>query len=176
MNTLLYPRRERCKTCRKKLDSCVLKGLYCSYACAGAKPPSSKVSDAPRGCRREVNGKWDFKSKYRSVEDVPQKLRDDPGTNIYSCDYCLFFHVGHSRPMSFQRDKLTRTISNTKTLGSVIQRLRTDKGFTQEQLAKYTKVPVAELSRIEDGEQVVNMAVLLRVIAGLKVNFILQEK
>lgn len=78
--------------------------------------------------------------------------------------------------MSFQRDKLTRTISNTKTLGSVIQRLRTDKGFTQEQLAKYTKVPVAELSRIEDGEQVVNMAVLLRVIAGLKVNFILQEK
>ena len=172
----LFPSRTRCKTCRKNLTDVVLSGLYCSYPCAGKPVPSKNVSAAPRHCKREVNGSWDFKTKFRSVDDVPAKLRQDPGTNIYECDYCLFLHVGHSRPTEFTREKLRRTVSDVITIGSVIKRTREEKNIPIPLLAKKLGVPAIRIKEIEAGEAKMNAQIMLDVLRILGIQTILQEK
>lgn len=172
----LWPERSRCKTCRKKLENTVLKGTFCSYACAGVRPPSRDVKAAPRSCRREVSGKWDFKTRYRGAAEVPEKLRADPGTNIYECEHCLCFHVGHSRPVEFTRDKLNRVVSSPDNLGSVLRRLREDRNVTDSALARRLKVPVGEIRKIESGAQNVNSAVLFRMLSAFRVQMVVQER
>ena len=93
----LYPDRTRCKKCSKGLNGTpVVDGLYCSYRCASIPAPSTKVDEAPRGCKRQIDGKWGFKTRYKYEAEVPQRLRDDPATNVYRCDYCHNLHVGHN--------------------------------------------------------------------------------
>lgn len=172
----LYPERQRCASCRKKLEETVLDGQYCSYPCASVTAPSPNVDLAPRFCKREVAGKWAFKAKFRAESEVPQKLRDDPATNIYRCEYCHFLHVGHSRPVEFTREKLRRTVSDTETLGSVIKRAREAKGVDIKVLAKRLKVPAIRLKEIEDGSPKMDVSVLMHVIYALRIQMIIQEK
>lgn len=176
MKETTFPERTRCKTCRKKLDAIVLKGVFCSYACAGVKAPSNNVADAPRHCKREVNGKWDFKTKFRSSSDVPIKLQADPATNVYECDYCLFLHVGHSRPAEFTKDKLRRTVSDVSTIGSVVKRAREERNVPLALLAKKMKIPAVRLQEIETGSQKMDISILLEVLRILHIQVILQEK
>src|SRR5699024_11285255 len=58
MAETLYPRRQRCKACRKAFNRTdpvdggpvVLDGLYCSYRCAGAATPPTDPAKAHRQC------------------------------------------------------------------------------------------------------------------------------
>lgn len=176
MQEKIYPERQRCAACRKKLEDTVLDGKYCSYQCLGIPVPSGKVADAPRYCKREVSGKWDFKTRFKSASDVPTKLQEDPATNIYRCEYCHFLHVGHSRPVEFTRDKLRRTVADTETLGSVIKRAREAKGYDLKMLAKRLKVPAVRLQEIETGDPRMRVDVLMAVIYTLRIQMIIQEK
>jgi len=176
MAETLFPKRLRCKTCRKGLEKIVLDGLYCSYRCAGVPVPSNKVAEAPRHCKREVNGIWNWKTKYRYDGEVPEKLRQDPGTNIYVCDYCHFKHVGHSRLQVDVPEKLRRTVSDAVTLGSVIQRSREQRKIDKKTLAKVLKVPAIRITEIENGDPKMNIQVLFLVINKLRIKLELIEQ
>lgn len=93
----LFPFRQRCKVCGKKLDNLVLLGLYDSYRCAGMAIPPKTPEEAPRECKTERDGKWVWKRRYRSEGEIPTKLREDPSSNWYSCTSCGNLHIGHSR-------------------------------------------------------------------------------
>ena len=83
----LFPARQRCKTCGKGLglraQDPVHLGLYCTPRCAGMAAPASRPEDAPRGCRRQREGTWAFKRRYRSEQEIPAKLREDASTSWY---------------------------------------------------------------------------------------------
>lgn len=172
----LFPERQRCASCRKKLEDTVIDGIYCSYACGSVPLPTRDVEKAPRECKRLVSGTWDFKKRYRSESEVSAKLRQDPGTNIYRCPHCRHLHVGHSRPDSFTRDKLNRVVGNTETLGSVLHRMREDKGWTIQRLASHLKVPQARIKEIEAGSKTARMDITIAALYAVGVRMVLQER
>lgn len=176
MATLLFPERTRCASCRKKLDRVVLDGQYCSYKCAGAPEPAKDLDQVPRHCKRQVGAQWGLKTKYRYEGEVPQKLRDDPATNVYRCDYCHFLHVGHSRLQAGTPEKLRRLVSDPQTLGSVILRVRESKGIDKRVLAKALKVPAIRITEIERGDAKVDSSVLFQVLYALRISVELIEK
>jgi DNA-binding XRE family transcriptional regulator len=169
MSEKLFPDRLRCKTCRKKLEDVVLNGLFCSYRCAGHPTPAASVTAAPRHCKREVSNVWNFKSRYRYENEVPAKLRNDPATNIYRCDYCLFLHVGHSRLKPEDTEKLRRTVNDPVVLGSVIQRRREQLNWDKKRLAADLGVPAIRLTEIEAGNPKASIQVLFKVLSRLKI-------
>lgn len=38
-----------------------------------------------------------FKRRYRCEQEIPDKLRQDPSTNWYTCSGCGHLHIGHTR-------------------------------------------------------------------------------
>jgi ribosome-binding protein aMBF1 (putative translation factor) len=176
MTEKLYPDRLRCKSCRKNLEQIVLNGLYCSYKCAKHPAPTPKIADAPRHCKREVSGVWSHKTKYRYEAAVPQKLRDDPATNIYLCDYCLFLHVGHSRVKPEDQEKLRRVVYDVKTLGSVVQRRREQLNWDKKRLAKEIGTIPIRITEIETSDPKMSVVVLFKVLARLKITVELIER
>jgi Helix-turn-helix len=167
MSETLYPERSRCRTCRKKFGTAVLDGMFCSYSCAKKPTPSKNVKDAPRHCKREVNGKWDWKRKYLCEQHVPEKLLADPATNVYRCDYCRYLHVGHSRILPTQEEKLRRLVDGPETLGSVIQRVREQKNIDKKTLAKILKCPAIRITEIERGDHNIDARVLFGLTRAL---------
>lgn len=176
MSEKLFPERQRCAGCRKKLENLVVNGMHCSYACAKAKTPTANVDKAPKECKRIVAGVWDFKKRYRSESEVPLKLRQDPGTNIYRCQHCLHLHVGHSRPDAFTREKLHRVVGNLETLGSVLMKMREEKGWDVKRLATHLKVPQARIKEIEAGERAARMDIAFAALYAVGIRVVLQEK
>lgn len=172
----IFPERVRCGKCRKSFGTIVVDGVYCSYACASVSPPKKNINDAPRECKRQVGEKWDFKKRYRSESEVPQKLRDDPGTNIYRCGHCRHLHVGHSRPDSFTRDKLNRVVGDTDTFGSVLARMREDKGWSIARLAAYLKVPQVRIREIENGDEKARMDIAFAAMRAVGLRVVVQER
>lgn len=99
MAEVLFPARERCKTCRKGLGASgapVLLGLFCSPKCAGIAVPVKDPAAAPRECRTMRDGRWEWKRRYRSEGEIPGRLREDPSTSWYWCDHCGHLHVGRT--------------------------------------------------------------------------------
>ena len=103
MAETLFPVRQRCKKCGKGLglraQDPVYLGLYCSPKCAGMAAPSVNPSDerTPRGCRTMRDGAWQFKKRYRSEQEIPDRLREDPSTSWYWCtESCGHLHVGRT--------------------------------------------------------------------------------
>lgn len=97
----LFPERRRCKACGKglglKASDPVLKGLYCTPRCAGMAQPATDPAAAPRECVTQRDGGWAWKRRYRSASEVPDKIAQDPSTNLYWCGHCGNLHVGHTR-------------------------------------------------------------------------------
>lgn len=97
----LFPARQRCKACSKKLGvnrAPVHLGLYCTPRCAGLAEPVLRAEDAPRECKTQRDGKWEFKRRYRSESEIPEKLRSDRSVSWYWCNnHCGQIHIGHSR-------------------------------------------------------------------------------
>lgn len=101
MAEMLFPERQRCKACSKALgkpnDPTVLLGLYCSPKCARIAFPAVLPENAPRECKTQRDGAWIFKRRYRSVSEIPDRLREDPSTSWYWCSHCAHLHIGHTR-------------------------------------------------------------------------------
>lgn len=170
MTENLYPVRTRCKKCRKGLsDTPIVDGIYCSYRCAGVAAPSNRVEDAPRWCKREVSGSWGFKTRFKYEGEVPQRLRDDPGTNIYRCGYCHNLHVGHNAPIAPTETSLHRSVTDLAQAGSVIQRYREALGIDRRTLAKSIKVPAIRITEIENGDKTAKAEVLFQVLSALRI-------
>lgn len=161
-----YPTRQRCKTCRKKLEKVVLAGQFCSYKCGGFPEPAKTVTEAPRGCKRQVDGRWDYKTRYLYPEQIPDKFKQDPTTNVYLCDNCRTYHIGHSRPEEYE--SLTRYVNSFEELGSVIQRHRETMKLDKKVLAKTLKVPAIRITEIENGDPKASIAVLFKVLDALR--------
>jgi len=176
MSETFFPDRMRCKNCRKKLEDTVLNGQFCSYRCVPHPAPKPQVEKAPRHCKREVNGVWNWKTKYRYEGEVPERLRLDPATNIYRCDYCLFLHVGHSRVKPEDNQKLRRVVHDYETLGSVIQRRREQLNWDKKRLANDLKVPIIRITEIENGNPAMSVAVLFKVLSRLKLTVEIIER
>lgn len=173
---MIFPARQRCKTCRQKLDKTVLSGLFCSYKCASAPAPSNNIEATPRCCKRQVGERWDWKAKYRYEGEVPERLRLDPATNIYVCDNCFFLHVGHSRLQPVDVEKLRRTVRDEEVLGTVISRRREQLGWDKSRLAKDLKVPAIRITEIERGDKKIDVNVLFRLLHRLKLTVEIIER
>lgn len=143
----------------------VLAGLYCSYICGGYPAPAKNLSDVPRGCKREVNGKWDYKTKYLHEGQVPEKYRKDASTNIYLCDNCKMYHIGHSKPETLE--PLVRYVNTLKELGSVVQRYRESLNIDKKALAFRLKLPTIRITEIENGSPKASAENLMKVLAAL---------
>lgn len=172
-NKDLFPTRQRCKTCRKKLDEIVIAGQYCSYRCGHFPSPSKTIEDAPRGCKRENNGKWEYKVRYKSPDVVPAKWHNDPSTNIYLCDNCRMYHIGHSRPDSTQIAEFSRYVKTQKELGSVLKRQREQLGIERKWLAEKLKVPMIRITELENGDKDASLEVLIKLLPLIKLQITL---
>jgi hypothetical protein len=42
------------------------------------------------------DGKWVFKRRYRSAEEIPERIASDPSTSMYWCEHCGHLHVGRT--------------------------------------------------------------------------------
>lgn len=167
MPTTQYPQRQRCKTCRKGFGNLVIAGEFCSYRCGGFPEPAKNIADAPRGCKREVNGSWGYKTKFKSPSEVPPKYQNDPSTNIYLCDNCRHYHIGHSRPEEAP-EKLKRYVSSYEEMSSVIARMMVQKNIDKKVLAKTLKVPTIRITEILNGSPKVSPVLLFNVLSVLR--------
>lgn len=167
----LYPQRQRCKACGRKLDATVLDGLYCSYPCAQLPTPFAKVEDAPRQCRLERDGQWQWKQRYRAEVEVPERLRRDPATNVYRCGHCHFLHVGHDRALGTETARLVR---DARALGSVLERVREERGQSRKDVAARLHTRPIRIKEIEEGNPAMDVGVLFRLLAHhrMKVNLL----
>lgn len=170
MAETFYPTRQRCKTCRKGLTDTILAALYCSHRCGGFPLPAKTVEDAPRSCKRQVNNSWGYKTRYRYEGEVPKKYQDDPSTNIYLCDNCRMFHIGHSRPDAGEqpREKLVRYVKDFEELGSVIERYMESRNIDKKVLAKKMKVPAIRITEVFNGSPKTSAVFLMKLMAELK--------
>jgi hypothetical protein len=99
-SALIYPERRRCLACRCFFGFIVLKGLYCSYECAGVPAPRRGVWS--RSCytpistrnRKPPKRKQAFFSR-QEAEASPGFL-EDPLIDVYECPNCLMYHLGHN--------------------------------------------------------------------------------
>lgn len=176
MKEKLYPERTKCKKCRKTLNSVVIDGLYDSYTCAGLPAPENNVEKAPRHCKRMIDNRWGWKTKYRSADEVPVHLSSDPATNIYVCDNCHFLHVGHSKVQSYKPEKLKRSVWDMKTLGSVLQRRREQRNLDKKFVASKIKTSVIRITEIENGSPASDVKTLFNLIHFLHLNVEITEK
>lgn len=162
----LFPERIRCKKCSKKLEKIVLAGMYCSYKCGGFAEPFKNPSDSPRQCRLERDGKWIWKQKFRAEYEVSEKLRNDPATNIYRCSHCQFLHVGHDRALGNEKARLIR---DSETLGTVLERVRTDRNLTRKQVSDKLKIRPIRIKEIEENSETINSDILFKLIKFYKI-------
>lgn len=94
----VYPDRRRCFACRNYFGFSIIKGLYCSYQCAGMPQPDLSPN-GPRWCvkpsRMKGGGLKRWFDSQAEAEAFILKIRD-PYLSSYCCDNCGSFHVGHS--------------------------------------------------------------------------------
>lgn len=147
MAEVLFPKRQRCKACGKKLENIVVLGLYDSYKCANMALPAKTPDDAPRECKTERDGKWQWKRRYRSEGEIPVKLREDPSSNWYWCTTsCGNLHIGHSR-VKLERES-HRVINSREALADVLVKARG--GATHKQVATVAGIRPIRLKELED--------------------------
>lgn len=166
MAEILFPERQRCKACGKKLDSLVILGLYDSYRCAKMAPPASTPEEAPRECRTERDGKWQWKRRYRSVSEIPLKLREDPSTNWYwDTSSCGHLHIGHSR-INLERES-HRVVGDRAALADTLLKARGK--ATHKQVAEIAGIRPIRLKELEDPKcNSIDLDALFKVLSVYK--------
>lgn len=151
MAETLFPTRQRCKKCSKGLganNAPVFLGLFCTPRCAGMAPPATHPEMAPRECKTQRDGgKWEFKRRYRSVQEMPAKLRDDPTVSHYVCtNSCGHYHIGHSR-INLAREQF-RMFAGTKDLAEFLVKSRGK--ATRKQVAEVAGIRPIRLKELEE--------------------------
>jgi hypothetical protein len=105
---LLYPQRERCRTCRRYFGFTVISGLYCSRVCAGLPPDSNPVvpfpededpASLPRECRNTGWRGAKPKVRYATLADAQEVVAEmnRASAEAYVCGHCGYAHIGHGR-------------------------------------------------------------------------------
>ena len=109
---LLWPRRSRCRTCRRYFGFTVIDGRYCSRECAGLPPfpqpvPFPAGEDAgslPRECRntgwRGAKVRWPDEDAARTTASAISVRHP---MDVYQCGHCRYWHLGHGRQRAGQR-------------------------------------------------------------------------
>lgn len=158
----LFPERQRCKKCGKKLENTVVLGLYDSYRCATMAEPMKKPEDAPRECKTQRDGVWQFKRRFRSEKEIPKKLQEDPSSNWYWCtSSCGTLHIGHSR-VNIEVEK-QRVMRSRKDLSDILIKMRGN--ATLKQIAARADVRPVRLKELEDPKQeVIDISALFKVM------------
>lgn len=82
---LLYPERQRCRTCRRYFAFTVILRAYCSEECAGLPERPLNVEELPRQCRVRRGGIWEKKAVWLSPSEAEEAARKQ-GKYWYSCD------------------------------------------------------------------------------------------
>lgn len=136
-----FPARKRCKACRKALGSTpadpVLKGQFCTASCAGMAAPAATPETAPRGCRTQRDGRWVWKQRYRSEQEIPDRLRSDESTSWYWClESCGHLHVG--RTLVDTKRAENRGLRNRAAIADMLTKARGQ--ATHKQVAESLKV------------------------------------
>ena len=164
----LFPDRQRCKACKKGLGvdgADVPFGLFCSTRCAGLAELHTDPSRAPKECKTERNGRWEFKRRYRSVGEIPARLRDDASANHYWCQHCGSLHIGHSRIRL--DNEAFRMLQSTADLGDLLVKLRG--AATHKQVAAVAGVRPIRLKELEAGTpHPESLATLFKVLAAYR--------
>ena len=144
-----FPERQRCRKCAQKLGGPgvpVYQGLYCTPRCAGMAELVLDAANAPRECKTERGGRWEFKRRYRSEIEIPGKLREDPSTSWYTCQHCGHLHIGHSRI-----DLATETHRVLGDRAALADFLVKSRGTaTHKQIAEVAKIRPIRLKELED--------------------------
>lgn len=153
----LYPERKRCVTCRSALRDIVIKQLYCSYACSDMPAPLEDIDKAPRECKTERENQWHWKKKWLYDGQVPQRIREDPSTNLYTCNYCGYIHIGHSRPKTEEKG----TVLDPERLPSIFKRLRGDRDI--KYVASKIGCRPIRIKEIENGHASPDITVLFKL-------------
>ena len=167
MAEMLFPERQRCKTCRgnlgKTVQDPVLFGLYCTARCAGIAAPATRPEDAPRECTTMRDGVKVFKRVYRSESEIPDKLREPPSTNWYTCA-AGHIHIGHSR---MGEAETFRMLNSPDDLADFLVKRRGK--ATHTQVAKAAGVQPIRLKELENPKkgQKVDLHVLFKVLGVL---------
>lgn len=168
MSDRLFPDRQCCKSCRQGLGrtvgTTVLFGLYCSPGCAGIAMPAQRADDALRECRTQRNGRWEFKRRYRSAGEIPDRLRSDPSTNWYWCAHCGHLHIGHSR---IGEAETLRMLGSSQDLADFLIKRRGK--ATRRQVAEVARIRLIRLNELEEPakDQRVDLEALFAVLAVL---------
>lgn len=146
-----FPERKRCRGCSKLLGgagAAVLLGLFCSARCAGMAELVTEVDLAPRECKTQRGGVWEFKRRYRSVGEIPDRLRADASTNWYWCTgHCGALHIGHSR-IDSTREQF-RMLQQPGDLADLLVKLRGK--ATRKQVAEVAGIRPIRLKELEEG-------------------------
>lgn len=166
----LFPMRQRCKACGKGLglrtEDPVYNGLYCTPVCAGIAALSSHAAHAPRECRTQREGHWVFKRKYRSEQEIPDKIRQDPSTNWYWCSHCHHLHIGHTRLGTAETFRMF--VDPWTDLPDVLVKLRGR--ATRKQVAEVAGVRPIRLKELEEGtNHAEGLVTLVKVLGAYRV-------
>lgn len=166
MTEKMFPHRQRCKTCSKKLGEAgapVWLGLYDSARCALIADPVREAVDAPRECRTQRDGRWAFKRRYRFTGEIPGRIHDDPSISHYSCGHCGHWHVGHSR---IGEAETFRMFTEVTDIGDFLLKRRGR--ATRKQVAEAAGVRPIRLKELEEGiDHAQNLVTLFKVFAVL---------
>lgn len=169
MAETLFPQRQRCKKCRGGLglaaSDAVYMGLFCSTKCAGMAALAQSPEKAPRECKTQRDGKWTWKRRYRSEQEIPDKIKQDPSTNWYRCSHCANLHVGHSRMGEAEK---FRMLSDPEDLADMLIKLRGQ--ATHTQVAKAAGAQPIRLKELEEPKkgQRVDLPTLFKVLDVLQ--------
>lgn len=180
MAETLYPRRQRCKACRKAFAGTdpvdgkpvVLDGLYCSYRCAGAAAPPSDPAAANRQCAMPASDgrPAKFKVRYRAESEVPDTLRDRADRTVYRCPSCRYLHVG-TRQVRTAKERMR--VTESEELAALLVKARGK--ATRRQVAEVAGIRPIRIKEWEEGEPKADPAALFALLRvyrmGLEVTF-----
>lgn len=169
MAETLFPARQRCKSCRGGLGAPgapVFKGQFCKPRCAGLAELHTDVAQAPRQCKTERDGGWAWKRRYRSVEEIPEKIRSEVSSSWYECGHCGHLHIGHSR-LDLTKEQF-RMLSDVDDLADLLVKLRGH--ATRKQVAEAAGVRPIRLKELEEPgtAERVDLGALFKVLAVLR--------
>lgn len=168
MAETMFPQRQRCKTCRaglgRRTEDPVLLGLYCSAKCAGRAAPTLTPDSAPRECVTQRGGRWAFKRRYRSVEEIPGRILEQAMTDHYWCQHCGHLHVGRTRARD---DETFRMFNDPVDVADFLIKRRGK--ATRSDVARVAGVRPIRLKELETGvAHPEGLTTLFKVLAVLR--------
>lgn len=97
---------------------------------------------------------------------MPQRLRDDPATNVYLCEHCRFLHVGHSRAIGTETARLIR---DEVVLGDTLRKIRETRKQSLKEVGEKIKERPIRIKEVEDAQTTIHPVVLFKLLQYYRV-------